>query len=179
MRIILDCDLMRHRNSGLYHYCLNLGTYVRKILDQEHKGEMKFYVPPSEHTAFSDNEACIIERKWHVRYVRPFLLNCDVWHAPFQTGRLIPQPKNRIKILLTIHDLNVLHEDKPQKEKIESLKKTQKLINNSDAVVCISNHTKKDVLENLNVDGKPVHVIHNGTHYVNTAPLYPPAYKPR
>jgi len=24
-KIILDCDLMRYRDSVLYHYCLNIG----------------------------------------------------------------------------------------------------------------------------------------------------------
>ena len=123
-RIILDCDLMKFRNSGLYHYCLNLGNYVKGILDQEGQDDIRYYVPPAEAAAFDHPEAGIMERKWHSRYFRPFLKNCDVWHAPFQTGRIIPYYQERIKVLLTIHDLNVLHEDKPASEKSESLNKT-------------------------------------------------------
>lgn len=177
MRIILDCDLMKYRNSGLYHYCLNLGNHVKSILDREKKDSIRFYIPSSESGAFAEPDSRIIERKWHTRYFSPFLWNCDIWHAPFQTGRILPSNR-RIKILLTIHDLNVLHEDKPEKEKIASLNKTQKLIDGSDAVVCISNHTKKDVLENLNTRNKPIYVIHNGTHKIDEPIITGTGYKP-
>src|SRR5688572_5857386 len=111
-RIILDCDLMKYRNTGLYHYCLNLGTYVKKLLDEEKQDEILFYVPASESNTFPDSKSMIVDRKLRLKHFHPFLWKCDVWHAPFQSGRLIPRPHRRIKILLTIHDLNVLHEDK-------------------------------------------------------------------
>ena len=168
---------MKYRHTGLYHYCLNLGTSVRNILEKEGSDEIFFYVPPMEAAAFKDGDGCIIEKKWQHKLIRPFLLNCDVWHAPFQSGRLVPTPHKRIKIVLTIHDLNVLHEDKPQIEKTESLRRTQRLIDCSDAIVCISNHTKKDVLENLHVGSRPLHVIYNGTHSL-LSPGCNPAYIP-
>lgn len=169
---------MKYPNTGLYHYCLNLGTYVRQVLENENKDEILFYVPAKEAHAFPDEKSRIVERRLGLRHFHPFLWKCDVWHAPFQSGRLIPRPHRRIRILLTIHDLNVLHEDKPQKEKTESLRKTQQLINASDAVVCISNHTKNDVLANLNVGNTPLHVIYNGTHQVNRGNVQAPVYKP-
>jgi glycosyltransferase involved in cell wall biosynthesis len=61
---------------------------------------------------------------------------------------------------------------------MHSLQKTQKLIDACNAIVCISNHCKKDVLENLDVKNKPVHVIHNGTHHVHIPPAKPAAYLP-
>lgn len=177
-KIILDCDLMRHRDSGLYHYCLNLGIYVKKILDKEMAGRISFYVPPEEKKSFGADAGCIIEKKWHQKFIKPFLWDCDIWHAPFQSGRIIPVNNKRTKVLLTIHDLNCLHEEKPDKERIESLKKTQGLIDQSTAIVCISNHCKNDVLTYLDVKDKPVHVIHNGTHHVTIPPLKPAGYKP-
>lgn len=47
-RIILDCDLMRYKDSGLYHYCLNLGTHVKNALNKEQGDCISFYVPSSE-----------------------------------------------------------------------------------------------------------------------------------
>jgi len=177
-KIILDCDLMRYRDSGLYHYCLNLGTYVKRALDREQEGRISFYVPPAEKTAFGQDAGCIIEKKWHQKFIKPFLWDCDIWHAPFQSGRIFPNNNRRIKVLLTIHDLNCLHEGKPDKERVESLQKTQGLIDRSDALVCISNHCKNDVLTYLDVKEKPVYVIHNGTHRVDIPPLKPGGYKP-
>lgn len=178
-KIILDCDLMRYRDSGLYHYCLNLGTYVKKALDKEQDGRISFYIPPAEKLSFGPGTESIIERKWHQKFLKPFLWDCDIWHAPFQSGRIIVPPKNtRVKILLTVHDLNCLHENKPDKERRESLQKTQRLIDRSDSIVCISHHCKKDVLTHLDVKDKPVHVIHNGTHHVTEPPSRPVGYMP-
>lgn len=177
--IILDCDLMRYRDSGLYHYCLNLGRYVKKALDKEQEGRISFYVPSGEKKSFGRDAGSIIERKWHQKLFKPFLWDCDIWHAPFQSGRIIVSQKNtRVKVLLTIHDLNCLHEDKPDKERVESLQKTQRLIDRADSIVCISHHCKKDVLTHLDVKNKPVYVIHNGTHHVTVPPLMPTGYKP-
>lgn len=177
-KIILDCDLMRYRDSGLYHYCLNLGKHVKQILDEEGKTSMNFYVPAAEKLSFGSRENCIVEKKWHGKFIKPFLWDCDIWHAPFQSGRIVPTSNRRVKILLTIHDLNCLHEGKPVKEQKQSLHKTQQLIDRSDAIVCISNHCKKDVLENMDVKQKPVYVIHNGTHHVHLPPAIPAGYKP-
>jgi glycosyltransferase involved in cell wall biosynthesis len=178
-KIILDCDLMKHRNSGLYYYCLNLGNHVQNIIEKEQLGKMMFYVPPAEANTFHLSKSCIIEKNWHNKYFKPYLFNCDLLHAPFQTGRLIQKYNKRMKVVLTIHDLNVLHEDKPEKERSESLARTQELINSSDAIICISNHTKKDVLEHMNIAGKAIYVIHNGTHYIELPPDKPHAYIPR
>lgn len=177
-KIILDCDLMRYKDSGLYHYCLNLGAYVKRALDKETEGRISFYVPPAEKTSFGRGAHCIVEKKWHNKYFKPFLWDCNIWHSPFQSSRVLPAGNKRIRVLLTIHDLNCLHEGKSLKEQKLSLQKTQRLIDNSHAIVCISHHCKKDVLENLDVKNKPVHVIHNGTHHVNIPPAKPIGYLP-
>lgn len=177
-KIILDCDLMQHRDSGLYHYCLNLGNYVNRQLEKEGADSIGYYVPEREKNTFENKGNCITERKWHHRFFKPFLWTCDVWHAPFQSGRIFPSKRGKTKILLTIHDLNCLYEDKPAKERRLSLLHTQKLIDRADAVVCISHHCKKDVKANLDTGEKPVYVIHNGTHHVNKPPEMPAGYRP-
>lgn len=174
--IILDCDLMRHPNSGLYHYCLNIGLRVNQQLRNSGNSPMKMYVPPAEKNSFGNTPYIIIEKKWH-RLLKPFLLNCRVWHAPFQLGRIIPNKRihPKIKVLLTIHDLNVLHEGKPAREQLKSVAHTQSLIRRSDAIVCISEFTKSDVLKHCDTGNKPIYVIHNGIHRVN-APGAVPAF---
>ncbi len=175
--IILDCDLMRHPNSGLYHYCLNLGQYVHRALAQHPELSISMYAPPAAKEAFEPSLKVVTERKWH-KTLKPFLWSCDVWHAPFQSGRMLRKKGGRGKNLLTIHDLNVLHEDKPERERKHSLEKTQELINQSDAIVCISEHTKRDVLNNMQVGDCPVYVVHNGTHQTDDPPVKPLGYRP-
>lgn len=166
--VILDCKLMRHRNSGLYHYCLNIGLRINQQLEKNHRDPMKMYVPWQEKNAFAKPSCTIIEKKWHTLWA-PFLRNCRVWHAPFQLGRILPDKQNYpdTKVLLTIHDLNTLYERKPLQKQQKSMAHTQSLINRSDAIVCISEFTKSDVLRNCDIGNKPVYVIHNGIHRVN------------
>lgn len=167
--IILDCDLMRFPNSGLYHYCLNIGLRVNQQLQSMGNAPMKMYVPPAEKNSFGNPSYTIEEKKWHKLW-KPFLMGCRVWHAPFQSGRVIPDKKKypKTKVLLTIHDLNAVHEGKPLKEQFKSIAHTQSLIDKSDAIVCISEFTKSDVLKYCDTGNKPVYVIHNGIHRVNT-----------
>lgn len=179
-RIILDCDLMQHPNSGLYHYCLNLGRSVLELLRDTHKENLSFYVPPGEEKSFGQAARCITDKKSIWRFINQPLRNCDIWHAPFQSGRMVPDKRKYpgIKVLLTVHDLNPLHEGKAKEEQQRSLAHTQSLIDKSDAIVCISSFCKEDVLKNCIVGNRPVYVIHNGTHQVHPAKLLPASYKP-
>ena len=170
---------MRYRDSGLYHYCLNLGNAVNRYRKERGEAPVSFYVPPGEQNSFEDPSQCIVEKKWHQRLLTPFLWDCGIWHAPFQSGRIIPLRNKRIKVVLTIHDLNCLHEDKTPRERLRSLQHTQQLIDRADAIICISHHCKKDVLENMDTGNKPVEVIYNGTHHVCEAPPAPAAYQPQ
>ena len=63
-KIVLDCDLMRYKDSGLYHYCLNLGTYVKRILEKEQQDKISFYVPRAEKNTFGPGAGYIFEKKW-------------------------------------------------------------------------------------------------------------------
>lgn len=92
-RIILDCDLMKHPNSGLYHYCLNLGYYTQKLLANDRTSAMSFYVPPAEVNSFGPSANCIVEKKSIWNFFRSPVKNCDIWHAPFQSGRVLPDKK--------------------------------------------------------------------------------------
>ncbi|HEY6064282.1 MAG TPA: glycosyltransferase family 1 protein [Chitinophagaceae bacterium] len=179
-KIILDCDLMKYPNSGLYHYCLNLGKSLQPLFENDKETGIAFYVPPAEAGSFGPGYRHIVEKKSIWNFFNPFLRNCNIWHAPFQSGRVFPDKKKYpgIKVLLTIHDLNPLHEGKPQDEQRKSLAHTQSLIDKSDAIVCISEFCKGDVLKNCDVGTKPVYVIHNGTHKVHEPELGINSYRP-
>jgi glycosyltransferase involved in cell wall biosynthesis len=176
-RIILDCDLMRFPNSGLYHYCLNLGNEVNRILEEQGRKRMKFYVPAAEVNSFDDRGDVIVEKPYH-RFFRPFLFDCSIWHAPFQLGRIVPYKHKTIKVVFTIHDLNFLHEGVPSEAQRAMQEQVQKQINRADAIVCISEFTKRDVLNNCEPGKKPVYVIHNGTNQIGEPRLSDFSYRP-
>jgi len=147
------------------------------ILKGKGKSPVKFYVPAEEAGTFNDPANTIIEKRWH-KFFRPFLLDCKVWHRPFQSGRIVPDRKKDVRIVLTIHDLNVLHQDLPQKEKDESINNTRQLIQRSDAIVCVSEFSRNDVLKHCDVGNRPVYVIHNGVNQLAGPALSNSSYKP-
>ena len=178
-RIILDCALMAHRNSGLYHYCLNLGREMTALLEDSTEAEMAFYVPKGEKRAFAPAPVIVEKRGFWKKFNR-VPANCRIWHAPFQSGRIFPGKKKPtgLKILLTIHDLNALHEGKSPVDQQESLARTQSLIDQADAIVCISEFCRSDVLRHCDPGNKPVYVIHNGIHRLGVAKLTRKSYRP-
>ena len=179
-KIILDCDLMRYPDSGLYHYCLNLGIEVQELIKEDKDMSISFFVPESARNAFGELAKCHIEKKRLWPFTKPVYHDCTLWHAPFQSGRIYPgrnKPKG-LKVLLTIHDLNPLHEGKSIEEQRKSLDHTQSLIDKADALICISNFCKQDVLKHCDIGNKPVFVIHNGTHKVDEPGLLESSYKP-
>ena len=176
-RFILDCELMKTRDSGLYYYCLNLGKAMNELQAKENKMPVKFYVPSQEAHVFNDPTNTIVEKPFH-KFFKPFLLDCKVWHRPFQSGRLIPGNKKGVRILLTIHDLNMLHQDVPQKEREQSINNTRQMVHRSDAIVCVSEFSKNDVINHCDVGNKPVYVIHNGINRLDEPKLLNTSYKP-
>jgi glycosyltransferase involved in cell wall biosynthesis len=176
--IILDCSLMRYPHSGLYQYCLNLSEGVNSALEKQGSRPMKMYLPSHDILPY-DRSRHIIEKKWH-KFWKPFLSNCRIWHAPFQSGRVLPDAEinKHIKVVLTIHDLNSLHEGKSKEAQQESLVHTQRLIDKSDAIICISEFTRQDVFKHCEVRDKPVYVIHNGIHKLEMPALSKSSYKP-
>ena len=178
-KIILDADLMRHPHSGLYHYCLNIGNRVTQLLQSGSSPHQLYYYAPAQECATFQYPANAIAEKprWH-RFWKPFLWDCSLWHAPFQSGRIFPPVGFKGRIVLTVHDLNCLHESKPEKEIRKSIQHTQSLIDRSDALVCISAFCKQDVLTHCKTGNKPIYVIHNGTHAIGKPALSTGSYVP-
>jgi len=68
---------------------------------------------------------------------------------------------------------------KPDFKKRKHLRHLQNNIDRSDAIICISEFCKTDVLTHCEVGNKPIHVIHNGTNCLEKPILSGTSYKPR
>lgn len=44
-QIIMDCERMKYSDTGLYHFCLNLGRHLQQALGDSRE-RMAYYVPP-------------------------------------------------------------------------------------------------------------------------------------
>jgi glycosyltransferase involved in cell wall biosynthesis len=176
-KIIFDCERMKYPDTGLYHYCLNLGKYLEKNIDLQNE-QIFFYTPPGEQDWSYSSGNHITQNPLH-KFILPPVSSFDIWHATYQATHYMPLLNKKIKVVLSVHDLNFLYDEKKSAAKKQKhLRHLQKLINRADAVVCISEFSKKDVLQHCDIKNKPLFVIHNGTNLLLKPELTVKSYKP-
>lgn len=152
--ILLDAYKTNDPNSGLGQFSLQLSSALVKhqpenlnyyFLGKANKniGQFKPNVSPSLYRRFFP----ALNKKY------------DLWHSYYQFPSFLP-PKNT-PWLITIHDLNFLKEKSVAKGQ-RYLSKLQNYVNRCSAISTISEFSKKEILEHLDIDGKKVHVIYNG-----------------
>lgn len=175
--LIFDCERMKYASTGLYHYCLSLSRALNKKINRNEE-HLTFFTPWHAQPVVGLQQKHITQHSLQKFYL-PSLKNYHVWHSTYQSSDYVPQRNRKIKVVLSIHDLNFLYEHKAEGKKIKYLKHLQENINRSDAIVCISEFCKKDVMENCNTGNKPVYVIHNGTNHLPDPSLTDVSYRPK
>ena len=169
-KIIVDVERMKHPFTGLYFYCKNLAINLQKY----HSDKFDFYFFTYPKVKFPGFLKKINRSQLDKFYL--YKPGYHLWHSTWQDTKYVPT--NHIKFVYTIHDLNFLYTDKPQKKKEKLLAAVQEKINRADAITVISEFVKKDIEKNLDLKGKEIHVIYNGVE-VNEYPHFDkPPYRP-
>lgn len=166
MKITLDCERMKYPHTGLFEYCQQLGQSLKSAKDIG--DEISFYLESAAQQYFEPTDRFLIQKGLQ-KFIFPRFKNIDVWHTTYQLSSYIPKRKS-IKRVLTIHDLNFIHEGKTTAKIRGYLKKLQRNIDLADHIVAISNFTKNDIIEHLSVADKPITVIYNGCAELNYDP---------
>lgn len=141
--VLIDFQKIEHPFAGLGQFCAHLKVYF----DQYQKLRLIYWTP----------------NKWQkIAKKVPFLLPaCDVYHATHQDSPFMPW-SHKTKVLLTIHDLNALHEHGNRMYQARYKRMLQKKINRAKVITFISEFTKREVESVFNLIGKETHVIYNG-----------------
>lgn len=176
-KIVFDCERMKYANTGLYSYCLQLGMRLPQACEPARE-RIVFFTPQQLKGLFGKTHPYITQHSLQ-KFRLPPLKAYDVWHATYQNSDYLPFFNKKIKVVLTVHDLNFLYENKPEEKKKKYLRHLQNNVDRSAAVVCVSEFAKKDVLRSCDVKNKPVYVIHNGTNSLEPPALFGTSYKPQ
>lgn len=181
--ILLDFERMEGLYTGFYYFNLHFGKSLLKLAPEYL--EFSFYLVQSQFGIFGDNvryESRHSYGKPRSKFLQFFkkngLRDYDIIHISDQHSRINPVSKNS-KIVLTVHDLNYLVELDNPRQVEEERKKHQRIIDMADHIVCVSNFSKKTVLENLDTKEKPVHVIYQGCELAEFETVESPAYLPK
>lgn len=168
--IIVDIERMKYPNTGLHNYCKNLCNFLIK--------DTTFNYSFFTHKRISlPNHIHRINRSLIDKVLLKVPSKYTLWHGTYQTTRFVPLKP--IKFILTIHDLNFMHEDKSEKKREKLLKKVQKRIDRADCITVISKFVLKDVEKHLNIKGKKIKVIYNGVNLVRYPNFDSPSYVPK
>lgn len=157
--ILFDCERMRYPYSGFYSYSVHL---ARALISESafHTEPVGIYLPRAARLCFPED---IPTQEWH-HFDKHFMLfnrHVKLFHASNQLSRYIPR-RFRMKVLTTVHDLNYLHTDLPEKSQRNFHLRTRHAIRNSNRIVAISEFARQDILEHYKLGDRPVDVVHNG-----------------
>lgn len=147
--VFFDAERLKYPNTGLYHFCLQLGQAISKQFP------VTFFSPTGE---LSPRIPIHFWNKWWLRPVS----GAYIWHATHQDTEYFPTGSNA-RVVLTIQDLNYLHDARKSAAKKEKFKlQLQAKINRADYLVFISEYTQLDVQEHFELGNTPQRVIPNG-----------------
>ena len=171
--VVFDCERMKYPNTGLSVFCNHVASNLVKQRQSVHD-QLEFFVPARFRGVWGD-----AVRYRSVHLLDRLYLHCSpkvkVWHSAHQQTSFIPPAG--IKQVLTVHDLNFLYE-KPMKKHRSYLTALQKHIDRADHIVAISESTRRDLMDNINLRGKYVEVIYNGLNHFD-GDIMPPVSKPK
>lgn len=178
-RVVIDLERMRHANCGLGRYCRHLAEGI--LSAPARSIEPVLFLPadgpqaPPTVRHFRDGDVEHIDvspwrRESVARFLRPLVRpfvpdgGCDLWHVTSQSSKFLPLDP-RVPVVLTIHDLNFLHDDRHRSRPAAVRRKlaaVQAKVDRAAAVVAISRFVAEDVATNLRLGRRPLHVVHNG-----------------
>ena len=183
---MIDLEKLRHINCGLGQFSLHFGREVLKAAGGRFepvfllKKGTEAYLP-----GVSFERIAVVPWRKEVicRLARPLLQpflprpSIAAWHVTNQMSRYMPLD-SRVPVVLTIHDLNFLHEA-PHDEQLRAtgrkLADMQRRVNRAAAIVTDSEYVARDVAEHIDLGGRRVHVVPLGL----SAPVAASRERPR
>jgi glycosyltransferase involved in cell wall biosynthesis len=192
-RVVLDLEKLRHANCGLGRFCRHLAEGLLSL--GERSFDPVFFLPqrmPQETVrhfraeGVEQIEVSPWRKETFASLYRPLLApfqrrhRYDLWHVTNQTSKYLPlDPK--VPVVLTIHDLNFLHDDRHKdrpRAVARKLADVQRKVDRATAIVTDSRYVADDVAAHLRLDGKPVHVVAPGLPAPPAASVVAPAWAP-
>ena len=173
--ILIDAERTKYLHTGLYHFCRHL---INALALHNHTDEycLSTYAPEKEQSIFHQRVSVVAHSSLH-KFYQPFLAQFQLFHSTFQGTNYFPFCLKG-KVVLTVHDLNFLHEGVPTAKQKKHLARLEKKLERADAVVAISEFVKNDLLQYTSVYPGKVKVIHNGCNIAQEAVAERPMYIP-
>lgn len=164
-KILIDLERLRYPNTGLANVCRNLS---KGIEHQNQNFEIQYFSSKKGAPNFIPKNKIIPYQKWH-KFYENFSKNFNIIHITHQFSSYFSRNYSNTVKIVTLHDLNFLHEELCPKKSKKLLNKVRKNLKFVDYIVCISEFVKQDFLKNKHLFElkklKEIIVIHNGIDF--------------
>lgn len=159
-KILVDLERLRYPYSGIANVFRNLA----KGFQSENKEFQITYFGEFSSLNFKISKK-IEWKKWH-KFYENFSREFDIIHVSHQLSSYFHKNYKTATKIVTLHDLNFLHENISDFKRKKIIKKINNNLKNVDYIVCISNFAKRDFEKNQHFFDlsklKETIVIHNG-----------------
>lgn len=162
-KILIDLERLRYRNSGIANVFFNLKEGLVALQPNE-----QIFVYGPQLPEIKDVFPMI---KWSkFQKFNPFFgSSFQLVHVSHQLSSYFHHKHKNQKKIVTLHDLNFLHEDIRKSKRHRNIRRVRKNVQNADVIVCISEFVKKDYLKNRHLfnvkSNQEVTVIQNGLQF--------------
>lgn len=170
-KILIDLTKLSNQTCGFGQIALNYQKKANSFIQDNI--EVIFLVPQKCNIAFQSNITYFKTSKIY-EYLNFLLPKVDVWHSTNQQYRYLRLTKSTSQIL-TIHDLNFVHEKSPLKVALK-LKELQHKVNKATVITTISNYTTEELKKHIDLRGKDVFTIYNGVERIDQAENVKPKF---
>jgi glycosyltransferase involved in cell wall biosynthesis len=175
--VLVDMHRLKYNPyNGLYRFSKELGSAMSDLHEENLK--LHFYLPKPCFGIFGSKASYVTHRsidKFYSFGTHKF----DIWHATTTLSWYRPFNK-KTKFVFTIHDLNFLAEyERSALHKQRYFKLIQERVNRADYITYISDFSRQQAMQYLNLGSKPWKVIYNGCNKPDTEILQAPVYVPK
>ncbi len=177
----LDCEVLKDPNSGFSHFVVPLARELAAQNQAHPRFRLAAYVPPAAvGTLGAPGLRYITQRSFH-KYFNPPSYGQRLWHATQQLSWYVPTSPFT-KVVLTVHDLNFLHEKPDEHTYTRQLAMVRRNIARANYLVTISDFVRQDVLRHAELLGyagrQPLRYIRRGVEALVPVAGHHPAYAP-
>ncbi|MCE3077232.1 glycosyltransferase family 4 protein [Chryseobacterium gwangjuense] len=160
--VLIDVERLKYPKSGIANVCISL----IKGLDQKISAFNYTFYGPKANIPATQSKFNTINWKFWQKKIPVSTSSYALIHTTHQLSEYFHNLKKSQKKVVTLHDLNFLH-DKSSARKVEKSKRlVQKNIGNADAIVCISEFVKDDFIKNKHLfqlkENVKIEVVYNG-----------------
>ena len=174
--VLVTFDSMKYPNSGFFSFGKSLGEAL--LTQNNHQYDFTYYVHKRSIYTFTDSADLVYLSKLH-KLIFPGNSKYELVHFTDQYCRLKPQKVSGKKIL-TIHDINPIHEKRKSDRKVAAhIEKLRGYIAVCDKIVTISNFVANDILTYFPEAKDKLSVIYNGADKLQVPEDHVPLYVPK